>query len=72
MWSMWDAPSDRDYYGDYEEPAAEVLCDGCGAGELEACEPWCLANLVEGTESEEIRMPVASELPASVEVPGVA
>jgi hypothetical protein len=44
MWSMWDAPSDRDYYGqfnpypDEEEPEEEMLragkpihCAHCGA-----------------------------------------
>jgi len=23
MWSMWDAPSDRDYYAQFEEPDPE-------------------------------------------------
>ncbi len=43
MRSMWNAPSDRDYYGD-GEPEPEERCLDCGAGELEACEPWCETN----------------------------
>lgn len=42
MWCLWNAPSDRDYYGDngLEEPE-EDRCSGCGAGPGQACEEWC-------------------------------
>lgn len=43
-WSMWNAPSDRDYYGHVGEPEPEELCFSCGAGELQACEESCATN----------------------------
>lgn len=45
MWSMWNAPSDRDYYGDDDDPFAEPddpACPGCGARPDQACEEGCL------------------------------
>jgi hypothetical protein len=44
MYSMWNAPSDRDYYEQYAEPEAEERCFDCGAGELQACEERCMTN----------------------------
>jgi hypothetical protein len=52
MWSMWNAPSDRDYYNwwsadcDEDEPD---ICGGCGARwDLgETCEEWCATNRAE-------------------------
>jgi hypothetical protein len=52
MWSMWNAPSDRDYYGslgadrDEDEPD---ICGDCGArlDRGEACEDWCATNRAE-------------------------
>src|SRR5215469_17249112 len=46
MWSMWNAPSDRDYYDplgleDVDEPE---ICEGCGARWNRACEEWCETN----------------------------
>ena len=49
MWSMWNAPSDRDYYDqfgvdcDQDEPES---CGNCGArwGLGESCEEWCETN----------------------------
>jgi hypothetical protein len=49
MWSMWNAPSDRDYYDpfgadcDKDEPE---ICGDCGArwDRGEACEEWCATN----------------------------
>ena len=46
MWSMWNAPSDRDYYDplgleDVDEPE---ICEGCGARWDRACEEWCETN----------------------------
>ena len=43
MYSMWDAPSDRDYLDQFnppemEEPEPPCLC---GAGADQACEQWC-------------------------------
>ena len=59
MWSMWNAPSDRDYYDalgldcDFDEPE---ICGDCRARwDLgEACEDWCETN-----------RPVAEPVPAS-------
>jgi len=39
MWSMWNAPSDRDYYEQFR--AEEERCMGCGARPGEACEEGC-------------------------------
>ena len=44
MWSIWNAPSDRDYYYPFGEEEHEERCAYCGSGELEACEPWCEEN----------------------------
>lgn len=44
MWSMWDAPSDRDYYGDCEPPEQMERCYSCGADDLHPCEEWCDTN----------------------------
>ena len=49
MWSMWNAPSDRDYYDpfgvdcDVDEPE---ICGDCSAqwDRGEACEDWCETN----------------------------
>ena len=49
MWSMWNAPSDRDYYDplglDCDENECEI-CEDCGArsDRGEACEDWCETN----------------------------
>jgi len=49
MWSMWNAPSDRDYYDplglDCDEDEAEICVD-CSArwDRGEACEDWCETN----------------------------
>jgi hypothetical protein len=52
MWSMWNAPSDCDYYDslgvdcDQDEPK---ICEDCGArwDRGEACEQWCATNRAE-------------------------
>jgi hypothetical protein len=41
---MWDAPSDRDYYGHRDEPVDELGCAHCGADETQVCEPHCATN----------------------------
>jgi hypothetical protein len=44
MWSMWNAPSDRDYYDPYEsdeQDEEQEYCGHCGARWDEACEAWC-------------------------------
>ena len=52
MWSMWNAPSDRDYYdslgADCDEDEPEI-CEDCGArwDQEEACEEWCATNRAE-------------------------
>ena len=49
MWSMWNAPSDRDYYEpmglDCDEDEPEI-CGDCSArwDRGEACEDWCETN----------------------------
>ena len=47
MWSMWNAPSDRDYYDplglDCDEDEPEI-CEDCGARWNQACEDWCETN----------------------------
>ena len=52
MWSMWNAPSDRDYYDplgpdcDVDEP--EICLDCLARWDLEeACEEWCASNRAE-------------------------
>ena len=48
MLSIWDAPSDRDYYDQFGagEPDDELesYCGDCGARSNQACEEWCSAN----------------------------
>jgi hypothetical protein len=47
MWSMWNAPSDRDYYdpqGMSDEREEENYCHCCGARDSQICEPWCASN----------------------------
>jgi hypothetical protein len=50
MWSMWNAPSDRDYYDplglDCDEDEPEI-CEDCGARRNQACEEWCETNRAE-------------------------
>ncbi len=41
MWSMWNAPSDRDYYGTDDEPDEPEFCSNCGARWDQACEQNC-------------------------------
>ena len=47
MWSIWNAPSDRDYYGcsgsDDQDDEPEY-CFHCGARWDQACEEWCCTN----------------------------
>lgn len=50
-WTIWDAPSDRDYYGqqanasftceDDDEDGDPNACRECGATPDEAHEEWC-------------------------------
>ena len=52
MWSMWNAPSDRDYYdsldADRDEDEAEICGDCSARWDLgEACEDWCETNRAE-------------------------
>ena len=62
MWSMWNAPSDRDYYDplglncDEDEPE---ICGDCSArwDRGEACEEWCETN-------RPVREPVLVSCPA--------
>jgi hypothetical protein len=43
MYSIYNAPSDRDYYGEGEpEPEERCLC--CGASEVQEHEEDCEAN----------------------------
>ncbi len=49
MWSMWNAPSDRDYYDsqgwdEFDEDDEPRYCDHCGAQWDQACEESCYAN----------------------------
>ena len=44
MWSMWNAPSDRDYYGYDEEPEPDDRCFDCGASDVQPCEEHCMTN----------------------------
>ncbi len=47
MWSMWNAPSDRDYYDPYgsdEQGEEPEYCGHCGARWDQACEEWCCTN----------------------------
>lgn len=47
--TMYDAPSDRDYYGaDDSEPP----CMGCGARDGEACAEWCETRSAVEMETE--------------------
>ena len=47
MWSIWNAPSDRDYYDQFgrDEPEEEPGCCHCGASWDQACEEWCCTNM---------------------------
>ena len=52
MWSLWNAPSDRDYYdslgADWDEDEAEICEDCCARWDRgEACEEWCATNRAE-------------------------
>ena len=49
MWSMWNAPSDRDYYNpfeaDYDEDETDICGNCCARWDRgEACEDWCETN----------------------------
>jgi len=49
MWSMWNAPSDRDYYYPYGwdeayEDDEPDCCSHCGARWDQSCEEWCDGN----------------------------
>jgi hypothetical protein len=48
MWSIWNAPSDRDYYEQFgwdgEEADEPEYCGHCGARWDQACEEWCYSN----------------------------
>lgn len=47
MWSIWNAPSDRDYYdsyGDSNQDDEPKYCGHCGARRDQACEEWCCTN----------------------------
>jgi hypothetical protein len=48
---MWNAPSDRDYYGIGDEPDGSDRCLNCGARWDQACEENC--SLVTGEDLEE-------------------
>ena len=56
MWSIWNAPSDRDYREQFnsQAPEPEERCWGCGASENEACEEWCETNRPAEPECGEI------------------
>ena len=49
MWSIWNAPSDRDYYDQFGSrwPDEPELCHDCGAllEDSQPHEPWCPASL---------------------------
>jgi hypothetical protein len=65
MWSMWNAPSDRDYYdpfgADRDEDEAEI-CGDCGGrwDRAVACEEWCTTNRAE-PESVPVSCPAVEE-----------
>jgi hypothetical protein len=48
MWSIWNAPSDRDYYDRFgwadEEDDEPEYCGHCGARWDQVCEEWCYSN----------------------------
>jgi hypothetical protein len=44
MFSMYNAPSDRDYYEQFVQPEPEERCLCCGANEIEEHEEDCEAN----------------------------
>jgi hypothetical protein len=49
MWSMWNAPLDRDYYDpfgvDCDQDEPEICGDCCAQWDRgEACEDWCETN----------------------------
>lgn len=48
MWSMWDAPSDRDYYDQFNlhpEEEEEPNCWDCGARWDQVCGECCPSRL---------------------------
>lgn len=69
MYSMWNAPSDRDYYGSlgagcpYEDEDDVETCPCCGARwDLEeVCEEWCETN--EAADEPAPGLPSVSEEP---------
>ncbi len=40
-WSMWNAPSDLDYYGTGDEREESEYCPNCGARWNQSCEQNC-------------------------------
>jgi hypothetical protein len=73
MWSMWNAPSDRDYYDPYgrdDEDEQTEYCCHCGAGKDQACEEWCYtdapASEPASAEDPEPEAPTAIRTPESV------
>lgn len=72
MWSIWNAPSDRDYYdcyGDGDQDDEPEYCGHCGARWDQACEEWCCTNAPasEPTPTEGYDRPVG--VPQDVVVP---
>jgi hypothetical protein len=62
MWSIWNAPSDRDYYDPYgsdEKHEEPEYCYHCGARWDQACEEWCCTN-----------SPASEPAPACADSPG--
>ena len=63
MWSMWNAPSDRDYYDQYgpndepEPPSCE-----CGAIGDETCEPTCERITPDRDDLNELAMAYALDM----------
>ena len=76
MWSMWNAPSDRDYYdslgADCDEDEPDI-CGGCGARwDLgEACEECCATNRAEPEPVSVIRLAVEEQEVNSFEEAGI-
>ena len=59
MYSMWTAPSDRDYYDPHgldEQPDDDEPPCSCGAQYGEACEEWCDTRLPAEQSAEEQEM----------------
>ncbi len=62
MWSMWNAPSDRDYYGSdgrLEEEDYGDQCLECGASGNLACQEWCKTRQI-ATEPAPTNAPEAT------------